>query len=357
MSVLVGLDMLQADDFALLRNRRIGLFTNPSAVNRRLESAYHVLTSTPSGQIGALFSAEHGLLGAAGAGDSVSSSVDPRTGITVHSLYGSTYKPTPDMLAGLDLIICDVQDVGARFYTYTWTVSYILEAAGEADIPVMILDRPNPLGGVAIDGALTDSNVASFVGRFPEPIQHGLTLGEHAELINTLWNSTPCDLTVIPCSGWKRSQTWDQMGLTWIPTSPNMPHYSTVQHYTGSCLVEGTNLSEGRGTPLPFEIIGAPFMDGDELANRLNAQEWLGCRFRPIMFTPSASKWAGEQCGGVQVHITEPALFQPIRVWLGVIMAIQARYADQFAWIPESFDRLAGTLHVRETITSGTSLH
>jgi beta-N-acetylhexosaminidase len=354
--VRFGLEVLRDSSYADVRGKGIGLMTNPSAVDSSLESAYRILTRADKVNVVALFSAEHGLSGAADAGEKVASNVDPRTGVPIYSLYGETYKPTPRMLRGLDAIVCDVQDVGVRFYTYTWTISHILEAAGEAAVEVIVLDRPNPLGGVSVDGGSLDTEQSSLVGRFPEPIQHGLTIGEHLRLINDLYNPTPAPLTVIKCDRWKRFMKWGDTRRIWIPTSPNMAHMSTVLHYPGACLVEGTNLSEGRGTPLPFEIVGAPFVDPFALAYHLNAQNWDGVIFSPMQFTPSASKHSGENCGGVQAHIVDVEAFQPIRVWLGVILAIRALYPTQFAWNIHSFDRLIGSSRYREAVELGASL-
>lgn len=353
--IRVGLEVLRDSDFAVLRGKRVGLMTNPSAVDANLESAYRILTGADAVNVVALFGAEHGFIGAADAGEKVASDVDPRTGIPVFSLYGETYKPTPKMLQNIDVIVCDVQDVGVRFYTYTWTISHILEAAGAAGVEVVILDRPNPLGGLVVEGATLDPALASLVGRVPEPIQHGMTIGEHLRFINAKHNPTPANLTVIQCEGWRRSMQWDALGRVWVLPSPNMPHISTVRHYPGACLLEGTNLSEGRGTPLPFEIVGAPFIDGIALADTLNGQKWEGVQFRPTQFLPSASKFVGKSCGGVQAHITDVS-FKPIRVWLGVVLTIRALYPDQFEWIPKSFDRLIGAANYREMIEQGGAL-
>lgn len=365
MPVQTGLDRLQAGSFVALAGQRVGLMTNPSAVNRDLTSAYHLLTSGIV-KLTALFAPEHGFAAAMPDAAHIDHTTDPRSGAPVFSLYGDTYRPTPDMLAGVDLIVCDIQDVGARFYTFVWTLSHILEAAGEHGVPIIILDRPNPLGGAVIDGPLLDAGLSSFVGRFPIPVRHGLTLGELARMINARWNPTPASLTVIPCVGWQRAMTWEKTGLAWIPPSPNMPRLSTVWHYPGACLVEGTQLSEGRGTTLPFEVVGAPWIDPLRLADYLNAQGWPGVRFRPHMFLPTQSKWSGKTCGGVQVHIIDPRGWEPLRVWLSVIMAVRHLYPDDFAWLPpyqdgvepspQHFDRLIGSETVRAQIDDGAPL-
>ncbi|MBN1565422.1 MAG: DUF1343 domain-containing protein, partial [Anaerolineae bacterium] len=341
--------------------------SNPSGVDRNLRRTRDILWQAPEVNLVALFSPEHGFAAAAPDAAKVASMADPQTGLPIYSLYGETYRPTEAMLQNVDVIVCDLQDVGVRFYTYVWTVSYILDAAGEYGVEVVILDRPNPLGGNTIAGPLIDEPYLSFVGRFPIPISHGLTLGELAQMVNAIWNPQPAKLTVIPCAGWSRSMTWDDTGLPWIPPSPAMPHDSTVQQYPGACLIEGTQLSEGRGTALPFEVVGAPWINAVQLADHLNAQQWPGVVFRPHTFMPTDSKWRGAMCHGVQVHITDMAVWRPIAVWLGVIREICLLYSDQFAWLPPQstgveagefhhFDRLVGSDTVRHQIDAGVAL-
>ena len=352
MSVQSGLDVLVAEDFARLAGRRVGLLTNPSAVDRTLVSAYRRLTGAPQVDARALFGPEHGIAGAAAEGAHVGSGADPRTGLPVHSLYGKTLRPTSAMLDGLDVLVCDIQDIGVRFYTYTWTVSHVLEAAGEHGVAVLLLDRPNPLGGVRIEGPLLEGSQASFVGRFGVPVRHGMTLGELAGMINALWNPTPAELEIVPCDGWQRDMTWTETCLPWVPPSPNMPQLATLQHYPGSCLLEGTNLSEGRGTALPFEVVGAPWIDGEALVDALYGAglERMGAGFLSHTFKPSASKWRGRLCQGVQVHVTDTERWRAIPVWLGVIATVRALYPRQFKWKTSHFDRLAGTTWMRRQI-------
>ncbi len=365
MRVRSGLEVLHDQEFAALDGERVGLMTNPSAVDHQLTSAYRLFSGAPQVQLAALFGPEHGLEGAAQDAEAIASTTDPRTGLPVYSLYGETYRPTPAMLDGLDVLVCDIQDIGVRFYTFTWTISLILEAAGEHGTPVIILDRPNPLGGEIVSGPPLEMSQSSFVGRFPIPVQHGLTVGELAQMINQIWNPTPADLTVIPCDGWQRAMTWEATGLPWVPPSPNMPHLSTLAHYPGACLVEGTQLSEGRGTALPFEIVGAPWIDAEALADRLNSDGWLtrmGARCRPHTFLPTHSKWSGLYCHGVQVHVTDPARWRPIEAWLGLIVTIRAMYPDHFEWLPtqpdsgtQHFDRLIGAAWIRNQIEQGVA--
>ena len=367
MTVLTGIDALLQNGFRWLAGRRIGLLTNPSGVDRQLSSTYDIFRRATEVNLTAIFTPEHGFAAAAPDAAHIDSTIDRRTGLLVYSLYGQTYRPTAEMLAAVDVIVCDIQDIGVRYYTYAWTITHILEAAGEAGVEVMILDRPNPLGGITIAGPPVEPGFESLVGRFSVPIQPGLTLGELAQLVNATWNPTPAALTVVRCENWRRAYTWEQTGLPWTPTSPAMPHCATVRQYPGACLVEGTNLSDGRGTALPFEIVGAPWIDAPALADHLNAQGWTGVRFRPHTFLPTTSKWRDQTCCGVQAHITAPDRWQPIAVWLGVIRAIRRLYPDQFHWLPPEsggveagtvhhFDRLIGSDQVRQQIEAGVPL-
>ncbi|MBI5931089.1 MAG: DUF1343 domain-containing protein [Chloroflexi bacterium] len=363
MPISTGLEVLCADHYHPLHGQRVGLMTNPGATDAQFNTTYQIFTHAPEIQLVALFGPEHGFVGAAADGAEVNSSVDPHTGIPVYSLYGATFRPTADMLKNVDVLVCDIQDIGVRYYTYLWTVSYILEAAGEYGVEVMLLDRPNPLGGSVIAGPPLDPSVASFVGRHPIPVQHGMTLGEMAQLLNTIYNPSPARLTVIPCKGWQRVMTWQDTGRAWVPTSPAIGHLSAVQHYPGACFLEGTTLSEGRGTTLPFEIVGAPYMDGITLAESLNAQNWVGVRFRPHTFQPTASKWVGQECQGVQAHITDLNQWRPIETWLKVICHIRALYPDKFEWLPINsktghchFDLLAGSSILRDQIEAGATV-
>jgi uncharacterized protein YbbC (DUF1343 family) len=364
MVVRLGIEVLRDSGFELLAERRVGLLTNPSGVDRNLQSTFDILWEAPEVNLTALFSPEHGFAAEAADGAEVASTTDSRTGLPIHSLYGDTRQPTSEMLEGVDVVVCDIQDIGVRYYTYTWTISHVLEGAGKYGTEVVILDRPNPLGGTAIVGPSVEDGFSSSVGRFPVPICHGMTVGEMSRMVNTTWNPTPATLTIVQCDGWRRLMTWVDTGLPWVPPSPGMPHLSTLKHYPGACLVEGTQLSEGRGTPLPFEVVGAPWIDGYELAAHLNAQEWPRVRFRAHTFRPTTSKWNGEVCQGVQVHIVEEALWQPLPVWLGIIREIRLLYSDVFDWLPphspnvESgavmhFDRLIGSDRVRHQIDAG----
>ncbi len=353
MTMQTGLEVLRESGYDALKGKRVGLLTNPSGVDRQLVSTYEILWRAAEVNLVALFAPEHGFAGALAEGEQVDTQTDPRTGLPVYSLYGDTLRPTPQMLDNIDVIVCDIQDIGLRYYTFSWTVSLVLEAAGAQGVEVVILDRPNPLGGEVVAGPGLNARMASFVGRYPVPVQHGLTLGEMGQLLNGVYNPTPVALSVIPCAGWTRGMTWAQTGLPWVAPSPNMPQLSTLQQYAGACLVEGTNLSEGRGTALPFEVVGAPFVDGPALADVLNAQGWPGVRFRPHRFSPTTSKWAGQECGGVQVHVVDLPVWRPVETWLGIIRMIRQLCPGEFAWLPAHFDRLIGSGEVRAAIEAG----
>jgi uncharacterized protein YbbC (DUF1343 family) len=361
MSVKSGLDALIEQNFAPLVGKRVGLLTNPSAVTRQLVSAYDVFRRTPQVRLAALFSPEHGFAAVAADGEHVASGIDPLTGVPIHSLYGASLRPTPSMLDGLDVLVCDIQDIGVRYYTFAWTIMMAIEAAGVPGVPVLLLDRPNPLGDT-VDGLPVAAGYESIVGYSPIPVQHGMTLGELARMVNGRWNPTPATLDVQPCVGYLRGMTWAETGLPFVPPSPAMPHISTARHYPGACLLEGTNISEGRGTALPFEICGAPFIDAPALAEHLNALALPDVRFRPHSFKPTASKYAGEVCHGVQGHIMGAA-FRPLLTWVAVIRAIRHLYADHWQWLPPypgsphmPFDRLAGSNRLREQIDANVSL-
>jgi len=350
--VRTGIELIQTSNFAVLHGKRVGLLTNLNAVDSNLVSTYDIFRNASEVNLTTVFSPEHGLSAALSDGELIHSSIDGVTGIPIYSLYGDIKHPTAEMLSNVDVVVCDSQDIGARYYTFTWTMSYILEAAGEHNIEVIILDRPNPLGGQP-SGMPLEKRFTSLVGRYPVPTQPGMTMGEMAQMFNALWNATPAQLSVIACENYERDMLWADTQLIFVPPSPNMAHLVTAQHYPGSCLVEGTSLSEGRGTSLPFEIVGAPGLDGRALADALNQESWSGVRFRPHIFKPSISKYAGEVCDGVQAHITDINVYRPIETWLGVLAAI---YQQQpFSW-NDHFERLIGTDKVRLLIESNASL-
>ncbi len=353
-----GLEILMGQKRALLAGKRVGLITNPTGVTLKLESAIDLMARARDFKLAALFGPEHGVRGDAQAGAAVADNVDARTGLPAFSLYGTTRKPTPAMLAGLDVLVFDIQDIGARFYTYPWTLALVMQAAREAGIGVIVADRPNPIGGIRVEGPVLDSALASFVGAYPIPIRHGMTLGELALMMNTDF-SIGCNLNVVRCTNWRRTDNASQTGLPWVPPSPNMPTIDTAFIYPGTCLIEGTNLSEGRGTAKPFELIGAPFIDAQALADKLNQRNLPGARFRPAWFTPSFSKFQGQLCAGVQVHITDRTSFAPVDAGIAILLEVVRHHGKDFSFLPGKppfFDKLAGVSWLREAILAGESL-
>ena len=356
--ILPGIDACVRQGLSRLQDRRVALLTNPSGVTRGLERTADVLLRMLNGRLTALFSPEHGPEGIDPDGAPVPSQIDAESGIPIFSLYGPLRRPTPEMLSNVDVLVVDIQDVGVRFYTFTWTMTYVMEAAAEVGVPMLILDRPNPLSGV-VQGPSLAPGFESFVGRWPIPLRHGMTLGELARYFNAK-HSLGVNLEVIPVVGWRRTMSWEDTNLAWVPPSPGLPTLDAVRAYPGTCLIEGTNLSEGRGTALPFQLIGAPWVDARAWAQRLNALELPGVRFRAAAFIPWASKWAGQTCRGVQVHITDPFLFDPLRVGLHLVASARALHAADFAWLDGSwegkrchFDLLIGNEWVRKALDAG----
>lgn len=331
MAVEVGLEVLLARRLHLVQGRRIGLITNHTGLTRDLAAGVDELLRAGV-RVTALFGPEHGVRGAAPAGEKVGDAVDPATGIPVFSLYGETRKPTPAMLEQVDLLVLDLQDIGARYYTLPYTMAYCMEAARENGRPFLVLDRPNPIGGEAVEGPVLDPAFRSFVGLYPIPVRHGLTMGEMAQLFNAEFG-IGCDLTVVPCAGLTRRTWWADTGWPWVPPSPNSTGPDMAVLYPGTCLMEGTNLSEGRGTAKPFEWLGSPTCDGPAAAADLNGRGLPGVRFRPVWFTPLASKHQGALCSGIQVHVIDPRAVRPVELGLHLLDALR-RHDPQFAWLP-----------------------
>ncbi|MBI5305209.1 MAG: DUF1343 domain-containing protein [Chloroflexi bacterium] len=359
--VITGLEILLNEKLDLLKNQRVGLITNPTGVTRTLRSNVDVLRDAGVNLV-ALFGPEHGFAASAADGAAVESGHDARTGLPVYSLYGKIRKPTREMLAHVDVLLFDLQDVGVRFYTYTATLGLALNACAEHQVPLIVLDRPNPINGNIVEGAVLDPGLQSFIGHGPLPIRFGMTLGELAQFYNREL-SINAELRVIGLRGWDRAMWFDETGLTWVTPSPGIPNFATTIPYPGMCFIEGTNLSEGRGTGLPFEIVGAPFLDGYVLADFLNAQKLDGVIFRPIAFTPCSSKHANVECYGVQLHITDCNAFRAIPAGLHVIAACRALAPTQFEFLPTSwegrpphFDLLTGDVRVREGLLTNQSI-
>jgi uncharacterized protein YbbC (DUF1343 family) len=355
--VVPGLEVILGENKALIEGKRVGLITNHSGVDRNLRHAIDLLSHAPGVKLTTLFAPEHGIRGVAQDGDKVVDSIDDRTGVPIYSLYGSVRRPTPEMLKNVDVLVYDIQDVGVRFYTFISTLGECMAAAAENGIPFILLDRPNVLADTGLEGRMLDiARFKSFVGYYPIPIRYGWTPGELAGFIkDTIKKDLGKDLalTVVKVKNWKRAMWYDQTGLSWIPPSPNIPSLATATVYPGMCLIEGTNVSEGRGTTLPFEMIGAPWIDGYKLADELNALKLPGVLFRPTSFTPNASKFQGQGCQGLQVHVMDRTRFQAVRTALHILSTIRKLYPNQFQWRENHMDRLSGSDDVRKAIDQG----
>ena len=352
-----GIEVLLADSIHLVEGLRAGLVTNHTGIDRTGVPSIDLLHRDARVELVALYSPEHGIRGEAEAGELVESGVDPRTGLPVHSLYGSTRKPTPEMLEGVEVLLFDIQDIGARYYTYVYTMALAMEAAGEAGIPFVVLDRPNPIGGLGVQGNVLDPAFASFVGMYPIPMRHGMTPGELARLFQGEFG-VDVELGVAPLSGWDRSDEFPDTGLPWTAPSPNMPSVESARHYPGTCLFEGTNLSVGRGTPIAFQQIGAPWLDGEALAANLTAHELPGVRFEAVRFVPENpgdGKHGGVEVGGVRLVATGPG-YDPTEAAVAALIEATALSGDRWAWREAAIDRLAGTDRLRLAVDAGASL-
>lgn len=351
--VRTGLDILAHQQPDLLSNKRVGLVSMPAAVLPDLTSSLDALLNAKI-NVTALFGPEHGFSGSALDGANVDHSIDPRSGLPVFSLYGKINEPTADMLENVDALVFDMQDAGVRFYTYLSTLYYVLKGAGKHGKPVFLLDRPNPITGEIVEGSPIEPGFESFVGIVNIPMRHSMTLGELARYMNGEC-SLNADLQVIEMQGWGRSMWFDETGLPWAPMSPAMPHLSTATLYPGMCLLEGTNLSLGRGTALPFEVCGAPWLDGYVLADEMNKLNLSGARFRATQFTPSASNHAGSECRGIQIHVTDRDSLRTVEMALHLIRVTRAMSGDAWKWNPH-FDRLAGNSEMRAALDEGRSV-
>ncbi len=363
-SVLSGLDVL-ATRPDLLERRRVGLLCHQASVTRNLDHALNVIAGQRGAKLAALFAPEHGMAGAAQDHARVGSTKDAATGLAVWSLYDGRpgLAPRPEMLSGIDTLVVDLQDIGSRYYTYAWTMSLAMAECARAQVPVVVLDRPNPLGGRLLEGNIAEPGYTSFVGLYPLPVRHGLTIGERAAHMNKE-HGIGCDLTVVPMRGWRREMRWEDTGLPWVLPSPNMPTLDTARVYPGGCLIEGTNLSEGRGTTRPFELVGAPFLHGERLARDLGRRSLPGVVFRATSFMPAFHKHKGQTCHGVQVHVTDVDRFKPFATYLALIVEAR-RQSREFRWKPPPYeferrrlpiDLLCGGEGIRRAIERGTPL-
>jgi uncharacterized protein YbbC (DUF1343 family)/CubicO group peptidase (beta-lactamase class C family) len=348
--VLTGIDVLERDNFKPLAGMRLGLVTNHTGRDREGRLTIDVLSKAPGVKLVALFSPEHGIRGLAD--EKVSDSRDETTGLPIYSLYGETRRPKPEQLKDLDALVYDIQDVGTRFYTYISTLGYILEEAAKAKLPVFVLDRPNPIGGVEVEGPIADKDKLSFTSYHTIPTRHGLTIGELAQLFNRERN-LGADLRVIKMEGWRRWMWFDETNLTWINPSPNMRSLTEATLYPGVGLLETTNVSVGRGTDTPFEVVGAPWVQADKFAEYLNERGLPGVRFVPLRFTPSASVFKDQQCGGVNIIVTDRAAFRPLFTGIEMALALRKLYPNE--WKADNYLRLLVNADTLERVKRGES--
>ncbi|MET8582094.1 DUF1343 domain-containing protein [Streptomyces collinus] len=352
-----GFERLAADGYAALDGRRVGVVTNPTGVTREARHIVDVMHADPRVRLTAVFGPEHGFRGTAQAGGSEGRYDDPATGLPVYDTYLKSGRPLADVFttSGVDTVVFDIQDVGARFYTYIWTLYDCMEAAALAGKRFVVLDRPNPVTGRAAEGPVLHKEFATFVGRQPIAQAHGMTVAELARLFNGEFLTTPVPLETVTMTGWKRGTFYDASGLPWVPPSPNMPTPDTALVYSGTCMFEGTNLSEGRGTTRPFELLGAEGIDG-RWAAAAGELGLPGVRFREAYFAPTFSKFQGKTVGGVQIHVHDRAAYDPVRT--GIALLVTARKVwDGFAWRPDDWiDKLTGSSRVRTMIDAGAGV-
>ncbi|MFP7755078.1 exo-beta-N-acetylmuramidase NamZ domain-containing protein [Thermodesulfobacteriota bacterium B35] len=362
--IRLGIEELVAAPPQWLAELRLGLLCNQASTDQRFVHSRDLLLARFPGRLRCLFSPQHGFFSEKQ--DNMIESdhgIDPVSGLPVYSLYGETRKPLHAMFDGIDVLLVDLVDVGTRVYTFAWTVVHCLEVAAETGVRVVILDRPNPLGG-RVEGNLLKSAWSSFVGLYPVPMRHGLTLAELALLCNR-GMGIGADLSVVPVRGWRRDMLFPQTGIPWVFPSPNMPSFATALVYPGQVIWEGTNLSEGRGTTLPFELFGAPFIELDEVLTLLAGMALPGCVFRPLVFEPCFGKWAGEPCQGFQLHVTDPDTFLPYRTGLALLQLLPALYPEEFRYKEPPYeyeferlpmDLILGDRQVRIALEEGVDL-
>src|SRR6266404_319255 len=358
----LGLEVLFESNLSVLDGARVGLIVNPASVNSRFEHAADLFHQHPQINLTALFGPQHGIRG-----ETQDNMIewqtfrDKRTTLPAYSLYGETRKPTPEMLANSDVLVFDIQDAGTRVYTFIYTMALAMEAARECGKRFIVLDRPNPIGGLQIEGNLREPDFQSFVGMFPIPMRHGMTIGELALMFNREFG-IGCELEVVKMDGWRRSMFYEDTRLPWVMPSPNIPTIDTAVVYPGSVMFEGTNISEGRGTTRPFEIIGAAYIEPDELVEELRKDNLPAVIFRPLHFQPTFHKFAGELCGGIQIHVVDRNAFKPVITGAATTSAIRRLYPDGFEWkqppyeyvydkLP--FDVINGSSRLREQIEAG----
>lgn len=363
--IKLGLEILLDEKIDLLRGLRVGLICNPSTVNHQYQHAADLFHAHPDIHLTALFGPQHGIRG-----ETQDNMIewegfrDRRTGVMAHSLYGATRKPTAAMLREVDVLVFDVQDVGTRVYTFIYTMALALQACQELGKKMIVLDRPNPIGGTQIEGNILEREHESFVGMFPIPMRHGMTVGELAQLFNREFE-IGCDLEVVPMQGYNRNWYYDETDAPWVLPSPNLPTAEGTVVYPGAVFLEGTMISEGRGTTRPFELVGAPYADAYDVAKYLTDLELPGVHFRPHSFLPTFQKYLGQICHGVQIHVLSRAAFKPVITGIAIIKAYHDLYPNDFRWKEppyeyefdrNPFDVIAGTLQLREQIEGGASV-
>ena len=359
--VRTGLEVFLAEPPAVVRGKRIGLITNHSGIDRQRRSTVDLLHAMPDVKLTALFSPEHGIRGVEEA--VVSSSTDERTGLPVHSLYGATHKPTPEMLRDVDVLVFDIQDIGVRQYTYGSTMALAMQAAAEKGIPFVVLDRPNPVTGVIVEGNILEAPFQSFVGIYPVASRHGMTLGELARMYNDR-QKIGARLTVVPMQGWRRRMWWDEVGLPWTNPSPNIRRLEAEIHYPGTVFFEAVNVSEGRGTSHPFEQVGAPWLDNQQVVARMNAMQLPGVRFEAldVPVAPTGRKFPGETLRGVRFVVTDRDAYRPIAASLLMIDLVRRLHPGEFQWRGPNarepgmltIERHGGSAALKQAIDSGT---
>jgi uncharacterized protein YbbC (DUF1343 family) len=348
--VQTGLDVLEAQKFAPLRGKRVGLITNHTGLDSQGRSTVDILSHAPGVQLIALFSPEHGLAGRND--EKIVSSKDPATGLPVHSLYGETLRPTDEMLKGIDTLVFDVQDAGVRFYTYTTTMAYCMEEAAKRNIAFFVLDRPNPIGGEIVEGPMLDADKTSFVGYFPLPVRYGLTIGELAQLFNAE-NHIGADLHVVAMRNWHRNYFFESTGIKWIPPSPNLRTTKGSVLYPGIEILQNAGVSVGRGTQTPFEEFGAPWLNGEEVAAALNERHLPGLHFTPQPFIPVVGLYSGQRCGGVAIRITDRFSVRSMRTGLEIAATLEKLYPKQFD--PAKLLELVGNADTVQQLQAGVA--
>jgi len=376
--VRLGVEVLFEQRLDLIRGKRVGLITNPTGLDRKLDSIVDLFRAHPEVTLTALYGPEHGVRGNAQAGEYVAFYYDEHFKLPVFSLYGQTHKPPADMMTNIDeymrsfdtkhegkqvepgmiqsvdVMVFDLQDVGTRVYTYIATMANAMSAAAEANIPFIVLDRPNPINGAAMEGPILEyPEYSSFIGLYPIPLRHGMTAGELAQLFNDKFLAKKVKLTVVPMENWTRDEWFDETSLPWVMPSPNLPTLDAATVYPGQVLLEGSNLSEGRGTTKPFELFGAPWIDGLVLAQKLNDLHLPGVKFREAWFTPTFSKFKDQLCGGCQLHVTDRNAYRPVATTLSILSVVKATYGDKLELHGSYFDRVMGTSTVRAALERG----